>query len=156
MRAIDYLKSRDDLDTERVGFVGFSQGTIVGTPFCAHDERVRAVALIVGGGNFLRMYGPGPNTRSRDRAERIFETIDPVHHVGFISPRPLLMVNATRDELIPRECTEDLFAAAREPKRIVWYESGHRTLPKEAFHEVTAFMDAEIGTPAIKRTERSG
>ncbi len=151
MRALDYTASRDNLDAGRIGFVGFSQGTIVGTPFCARDERVRAVALVVGGGNFLRMYPPARNPAARERAERIAETIDPVHHVGLLSPRPLLMVNATRDELIPRECTEDLFAAAGEPKRILWYEATHSGLPKEAFEEVCAFLAAELAEDSRAR-----
>jgi dienelactone hydrolase len=140
MRAVDYLCSRDDLDAGRLGFVGFSQGAIVGTAFCARDPRVRAVALVVGGGNFLRMYPPAKNPAARARAERIAETIDPVHHAALISPRPLLMVNATRDDLIPRGCTEDLFNAARPPKDILWYDATHSGLPAEAFRRVRAFL----------------
>ena len=140
MRAVDYLRSRDDLDAGRLGFVGFSQGAIVGTVFCARDERVRAAALVVGGGNFLQMYAPAKNLAARARAERIAETIDPVHHAALISPRPLLMVNATQDELIPRGCAEDLFEAAHPPKEILWYEATHSGLPAEAFHAVRAFL----------------
>ncbi len=153
MRALDYVASRGDLDEGRIGFVGFSQGTIVGTPFCARDERVRAVTLVVGGGHFLRMYPPARNPAARARAERISETIDPVQHVGLLSPRPLLMVNATQDEMVPRQCAEDLFAAAGEPKRILWYEATHGGLPKEAFAQVCAFLVAEVaeGVPVRRR-----
>jgi dienelactone hydrolase len=140
MRAVDYVQSRNDLDGERLGFVGFSQGAIVGTAFCACDERVKAVALVVGGGNFLRMYPPAKNPAARARAERIAQTIDPVHHVARIAPRPLLMINATRDELIPRKCAEDLFDAARSPKEILWHEATHTGLPAEAFRTVRGFL----------------
>jgi dienelactone hydrolase len=143
MRALDYATGRGDLDPGRIGFVGFSQGTIVGTPFCAWDTRVRAVALVVGGGDFLKLYSPAPNPAARERAERIAETIDPIHHAARIFPRPLLMINATRDDLVPRACTEALFAAAREPKRIIWYDSTHQGLPREAFDEVVRFLRTE-------------
>jgi dienelactone hydrolase len=156
MRALDYAASRDDLDAERIGFVGFSQGTIVGTPFCARDERVRAVALVVGGGDFLKMYPPAPNPAARERAERIAATIDPVHHAAGIAPRPLLMVNATRDDLVPRASTEALFAAAREPKRILWFESTHQDLPREAFEEVVRFMKMEVAAAATPPGGRTG
>ena len=148
MRALDYVQSRPDLDPERIAFVGFSQGTIVGTPFCARDSRVRAVALVVGGGNFIRLYPPAKSPEATERALRISDTIDPVKHVALISPRPLLMVNATRDELIPRACTEDLFEAAREPKTILWYDATHRTLPAEAFVRVRDFLVAHAGEGA--------
>lgn len=140
MRAVDYACSRDDLDAGRLGFVGFSQGAIVGTAFCARDERVKAVVLVVGGGNFLQMYPPARNPGARDRAERIAQTIDPVYHAALISPRPLLMLNATRDDLIPRRCAEDLFEAARPPKEILWYDAGHTGLPAEALRTVGAFL----------------
>ena len=34
MRALDYAESREDIDATRIGFVGFSQGAILGTAFC--------------------------------------------------------------------------------------------------------------------------
>ncbi len=140
MRAVDYAIAREDLDATRLGFVGFSQGAITGTAFCARDERVKAVALVVGGGNFLPMYPAARNPQARARAERIAQTIDPVHHVALISPRPLLMVNATRDQLIPRRCSEDLFEAARLPKEILWYDASHTGLPGEALSAARAFL----------------
>jgi len=140
MRAVDYAFARGDLDTARLGFVGFSQGAIMGTAFCARDERVQAVVLVVGGGNFLQMYPAARNPEARARAERIAQTIDPVHHAALISPRPLLMVNATRDELIPRRCAEDLFEAARPPKEILWYDALHTGIPGEALRTARAFL----------------
>ncbi|MFQ5458742.1 MAG: alpha/beta hydrolase, partial [Myxococcota bacterium] len=146
MRAVDYVRARDDIDPDRIGFMGFSQGAIVGATFCARDHRVGATVLFVGGGNFLQMYPPAPHDEARRRAEAISATVDPVHHVGLISPRPLLMINAERDDIVPRACTEDLFAAAGEPKRIAWYDAHHSGLPAEAFREAIAFLKDAIGT----------
>lgn len=147
MRAVDYVHSRNDTDPERIGFIGFSQGAIVGSTFCARDPRVRAVVLVVGGGNFLRLYPAAPHDEARRRTAAIAETVDPIHHVGLISPRPLLMINADRDDVVPRECTEDLFASAGEPKRIIWYDAPHSGLPAEAFGEAVAFFKKELGCP---------
>ena len=147
MRAVDYVRSRSDTDPERIGFMGFSQGAIVGSTFCARDPRVRAVVLVVGGGNFMRMYPPPPHEEARRRTEAIFETVDPIHHIGLISPRPLLMINAERDDVIPRECTEDLFASAGEPKRIIWYDAPHSGLPAESFVEAMVFFRKVLGFP---------
>ena len=56
---------------------------------------------------------------------------DPVYFIGRFSPRPLLMLSARRDELIPKFATEALFNAAGEPKELVWFNSGH-VLPPTA------------------------
>jgi len=38
--------------------------------------------------------------------------------------------------------------AAREPKRIVWYESGHYDLPvAEVLQELASFFGANLGAP---------
>lgn len=48
---------------------------------------------------------------------------DPIDRVADISPKPLLLVHGEADDLIPPRMSEELFAAAREPKRI-------RTIPR--------------------------
>ncbi len=56
------------------------------------------------------------------------------------APRPLLFVNATRDERIPRAAAEALHAAAREPKEIAWFECGHHDLPGAGLKAMWTFL----------------
>jgi fermentation-respiration switch protein FrsA (DUF1100 family) len=58
--------------------------------------------------------------------------VDPVHFIGSFAPRPLLILAATRDELIPKYATEALADAAKEPKQVIWYNAGH-TLAEAIF-----------------------
>jgi fermentation-respiration switch protein FrsA (DUF1100 family) len=51
--------------------------------------------------------------------------LEPLRYATRISPIPLLMINGTEDEQIPRESPEDFYSAAAEPKKIVWIESAH-------------------------------
>ena len=83
---------------------------------------MRAAALAIGGG------GIGP------------EAADPARHIARFAPRPLLFVNATRDERIPRERAEALHAAAAEPKQVLWFECGHRDLPGRALKAMWQFL----------------
>jgi len=46
-----------------------------------------------------------------------------------ISPRPLLMINAENDEVIPPVTSKLLFKKANKPKEIIWYPTKHRSLP---------------------------
>jgi fermentation-respiration switch protein FrsA (DUF1100 family) len=45
--------------------------------------------------------------------------------VGRIAPRPLLLVNALDDQLVPRASAERLLASARPPVRQIWLPLGH-------------------------------
>jgi dienelactone hydrolase len=93
-RAVDYLESRPDVDHERLCYVGLSWGAITGVTYVAHDERIKAMGSMVGGGNFLG--GASSDAQNGENRERPI-SIDPVQHVKRIAPRPLLLLNVTRD-----------------------------------------------------------
>jgi len=122
-RAVDYLISRREVDRDRVGYAGISWGAITGITFVAHEPRVRAMASIVGGGNFLGTLRTEVSAEARQAALRI----DPVYHVALIAPRPLLLMNVTRDQLVPRFYSESLHNAAGDAKSVtkVWLETDH-------------------------------
>ncbi len=108
-RALDYLSTRKDVDSERLGYVGFSWGAITGITFAAHDERVRALTSVVGGG-LLSLLG---------------KDLDPVHNVGRIAPRPLLFLNATKDRVVLRPFAISLHKAAGKGSVVQWHETDH-------------------------------
>jgi hypothetical protein len=35
------------------------------------------------------------------------------------------MINGNEDQSIPRECVEALYSRAREPRKLIWLETGH-------------------------------
>lgn len=120
-RAIDYLMSLPEVDHDRVGYAGISLGAITGIPFVAHDDRIRAMASIVGGGNFLGAL----KVPIAPDVQAIAEQIDPVYHVALIAPRPLLLLNVTHDQLVPRFYAESLHQAAGEQAKKLWLDTDH-------------------------------
>jgi fermentation-respiration switch protein FrsA (DUF1100 family) len=54
-----------------------------------------------------------------------FRALEPARYVGRIAPRPLLLINADRDELVPRASAERLLAASRPPVRQIWLPYSH-------------------------------
>jgi dienelactone hydrolase len=132
-RTLDALEQMADVDARRTTYAGFSLGTILGVPFCAADPRPRAAALAIGGGGF------GP------------PEVDPVRHVGRIAPRPVLFVNATRDERIPRAAAEALHEAARDPKHVYWFEATHSELPGVALKAMWTFLASHLEIPPSGR-----
>jgi len=146
-RAVDYLNARADVDTDRIGYAGISLGAITGLTFVAHDPRVRAMASIVGGANILGMidYDWDPQVR------KIAERIDPFYHVARIAPRPLLLLNVTHDQLVPRFFGEQLHKAAGDQCKKVWVETDHffRGVDRFAVMDtVIDFMIDGLGVPA--------
>ena len=125
-RALDALQGLPAIDGARIAYAGFSLGAIVGATFCSLDPRPRAAALALCGG------GIGP-------AE-----VDPARHVAQFAPRPLLFVNATGDETIPREASEALFEAAGEPKEILWFDGTHTSLPGKALKAMWLFLQRHL------------
>jgi hypothetical protein len=126
-RGLDALAVHPLLDSQRVVYAGFSMGAILGAIFCGVDERPRAAALALGGG------GLGP------------PEIDPARFIGRFAPRPLLFVNAERDEVIPRRASEALFDAAGQPKEIVWFDTNHAGLRGVALKTMWGFLRPQLG-----------
>lgn len=121
-RTLDALAAHPQVDVGRCAYVGLSLGAILGTAFCAVDPRPCAAVLALGGGGFL----PAP--------------IDPTTWVGRIAPRPILFVNASRDETVPRAATEQLVRAAGSPHQVRWFDAGHSSLPGVALKAMWEFL----------------
>ncbi len=127
-RGMDFLETRKEVDANRVGYYGISLGGIIGTIFSGVDERVKASVIAIAGGGLNLMFGTDALS---DKALDFFSIMDPVNYVELISPRPLLMINARNDEVVPPFTSKLLFKKAGNPKEIIWYDAKHKTLPQD-------------------------
>jgi cephalosporin-C deacetylase-like acetyl esterase len=156
-RAIDFLQSRPEMDGKRIGYIGLSMGGILGGILAGVDERVQAPILIVAGGDWGYLFANSqhPNAvqlrqknpelfKNPQKINEVVGTIDPVNWVGRIAPRPLLMINGKDDQIVPKECTERLFAAAKEPKEILWLEGGHMPQPDAVLRKVDEWVNKHL------------
>jgi dienelactone hydrolase len=132
-RLIDYLMTRPDIATNRIYLVGASYGAVTGSTAAAFDDRIRAVVLTYGGGN-LRKLLTGDALRNEIKLWSLPTAIvawyfgsvsDPVHYIGQISPRPILLQNGKADTVVAPAAAQALQDAAREPKTVMWYEGDH-------------------------------
>lgn len=146
-RALDYLVTRADVDPDRLGYVGFSWGAITGITFAAHDERVRVMTSI--GGGSLAGYLALP----AKAGEKPSASLDPADHIARYAPRPLLLINSTKDQLVLPPLARVLHAAAGTGSEIKWYETDHffNGIDRDAvLQSVAEYMKAKLEATAPK------
>jgi cephalosporin-C deacetylase-like acetyl esterase len=137
-RTLDYLSTRDDIDSTKFALVGGSMGALIGAILGGVEPRLKACVLVVGGGNMTLMIQKSqhpsiPSIREYIKAQNIsyhiiqeiMDPVDPINFIDKISPRPILMHNGRFDDIVPAESGLLLFEKAKEPKEIFWYDSGH-------------------------------
>src|SRR5205823_2415786 len=62
---LDYLKTRKDVDSGRIGVLGYSMGAMMGAILSGVDDRIKATVLCVGGDQVLSILERIPE-RARD------------------------------------------------------------------------------------------
>ena len=152
-RAVAWLESRDEVDEQRIGIFGISLGGITAALATTAEPRIRKACLVLAGGDLAQVALDSPRLARERRAweERggtrqefldVIGKIDPVRYAENARNRQILMLNASRDEIIPKACTESLWQALGRPE-IVWYQGGHYSVALHllnAIDRVTAFF----------------
>ena len=157
-RAVDFLASKPEIDPKRIGYMGFSQGGIIGGTFIGVEPRINASILAVAGGGLIaagkeRGLFTDSNADAFATAARL---TDPIYFIMGYAGRPLLMLSAKKDELIPKAMTDALYGAASEPKEIVWFNSGHALTPTALLVNVKAFFQKHLTSEVNAKDSTSG
>ncbi|MDI7275356.1 MAG: alpha/beta fold hydrolase [Anaerolineae bacterium] len=133
--AVRFLEARG---VRRVGLLGFSMGAVVAMAGAGDLPAVAAVVADCGFAELSSAAAFGARARGIPpfltgivgrlivlvaslRLGAPLWAADPIRNVGRISPRPLLIIQAGRDEYVPVSDARRLFAAAGEPKEL-WIE----------------------------------
>ena len=127
-RALDILAEQPRVDRKRMALVGHDFGAMYGILAAASEKRVSAVALQAFTRSFSdwflynqKQLAPAARQRVIDR----LAPLDPVKFIGQLGSTPVLLQFADKDFYVPRDHAEALYAAARGPKQILWYQAGH-------------------------------
>jgi len=131
-RGMDYLETRDDIDADRLAYVGLSFGAGSHLVFAGTDDRFKAVVLLGGGID-----------------ERLMPTLPEASSVNFapwIHP-PKLLVNGTTDDEHPWLTRGlPLWNLLRQPKELVLVQGAGHVPPVEArVPAITKFLDSHLG-----------
>jgi dienelactone hydrolase len=143
-RTVDVLASRPEIDPDQIGVMGISLGGFLAASAAERDPRIARTALLLAGGDVLRIIHSTRETRDlsavirglapgvKAEVEQAIEALDPLRQAEQLRERAakgrVLMINATADEVVPRACAEKLAAALGMADRVVWLEGlGHYT-----------------------------
>ncbi len=130
-RGLDYLATRKDIDSTKVGVYGPSAGSVHGMIVTGLDHRFRAVAFM----------GVGIGARA-------VQYPAPINRINF-APRitaPKLLLHGKYDEadlLVTQG--EPLYRLMPEPKRLEIFESGHIVPADQAIRALNTFFDQTLG-----------
>jgi cephalosporin-C deacetylase-like acetyl esterase len=153
-RGIDVLLSRDDVDSGRLAYRGWSYGGAMGALFVAIERRLKTAILTVPDGGLVSHFtgdddtnGPLGSLACADQLRwlRAMQPLEPLRFVHLASPTPLLFQGGRLDNLVPPKDFETVSNAASEPKQIKWYDAGHG-LTSEAIRDQLEWLHTHVGT----------
>ncbi|MFU8820008.1 MAG: hypothetical protein ACNA8G_00505 [Gammaproteobacteria bacterium] len=133
---LDWLATQPWADTGRAELVGVSFGVPFGAVAGALDARFNRVWLIHGGagnrgwiehnlGERIPQDWLRPLVASLVHLLVYGNSFDTEAWVARIAPRPVVVIGARDDERLPEHKVKRLYAAARQPKALLWTEGGH-------------------------------
>lgn len=145
MDAADYLRSRDDVDSTRIGALGVSMGGASTLLAAAEDHGIKAVVADSSYADLFGMVRPGISAFISPRAlflapliVRCAETmlgmksgeVRPDEAAARLGDRPLLVIHGDCDSLTDPHSAHRLYEAATGPKELwVVPECGHAYAP---------------------------
>jgi pimeloyl-ACP methyl ester carboxylesterase len=124
-RVLDVLEADAGLGGLPVGYWGLSMGTLLGLPFVAADDRVRACVLGLAGG-----IGPTASRLHEDAARIVV---------------PTLFLMQLDDELFSTASSLELFGDLASPDKRLYAAPGrHRDVPADAFWLSVDFLASHL------------
>jgi len=134
-RLLDWAESRPAVDARRIGLIGFSESTLQVAGLMASHAQLAAAVLVMGGAHpheiLAACYGPPEAVRNEimprfgwtpaefvDAIEPVLRPIDPARLGSRVEPERVLIVDAERDDCVPRSAREALWDVIGRPTRV--------------------------------------
>lgn len=132
--ALDALLDTGEYDSNAIGYIGLSGGTLFGLPFVAADQRVAVAALGASGYQAAPMLG---------KAAAVFAPI--LRQAALRLDRPVLFHIQEEDDLFPAAGGRSLLAEfASTDKRLVTSLGTHEAVPPEALVRLCDWLAARL------------
>jgi hypothetical protein len=141
-QVLDYLSTRKEVDTDKLGCMGISLGGIKASAVSGVDERIKCTVVALAGGSMADIFilskekaikeymsqwvdmGVSPEAIRIELSDKLLT--DPVRLAKYVDARNTLMFIAVFDRVVPKECGKNLWRATGKPE-VVYLLSGHYT-----------------------------
>lgn len=155
-RGLDLLMAQPGVDPKRIAYVGHSYGAQWGAILAAVDRRAAAVVLMGGvpqaADVFLRSTNPEliglRSSLPPGQLEKYVDTIGELDALRFISrvpPVPVFLQFARYEQYFGQEAANRYIAAAREPKKVSWYDTDHELNDPQCLRDRVAWLTEHVG-----------
>jgi uncharacterized protein len=158
--AIDYIWNLPETHESPLFLVGFSAGAAVSIYVAAQDKRVSGVAACACPADFRTISEASDPQKTLNYFRNIgiirdsnfppslnvwlnsFRKIDALHSVADISPRPLILLHASEDPVVPVSNARELYKKAGEPRKLVIVDGSEHRLRRndQAMETVIQFF----------------
>lgn len=137
-RLLDWVEVQPEIDSGRIGIVGFSIGTLIAPVLMAVDQRISTGIFVMGGGDINDIISYDDTKAMREMRNNIlknlswnqemlskklkplFDPINPNRFAPYINPSRILFFDAKFDEYIREKSREGLWHALGRPYRITF------------------------------------
>lgn len=156
-RTVDWIIDQPEIDSTRIGITGTSLGAIVSSLAFAVDKRFTSGAIVLGGVDLAHiLWNSSRVVSQRDRLRQmgytedslreVLKEVEPANYLGPNETRPVYVVQARHDTVIPAQSTQKLVNLLEKPQRL-YLDSGHyggALVQGRLLRSVTAFFVAEF------------
>ncbi|HEY2786785.1 MAG TPA: prolyl oligopeptidase family serine peptidase [Fimbriiglobus sp.] len=159
-RAVAWLASRPEVDTDRLGIVGTSLGSFLAALTVESEPRLTSACLLLTGGGLVDAFYGNPKAApfrklneliggSKEKLKALVAPIDPLTYADHLKGKRILFLAASRDDVVPPESCKRLWEAAGKPK-IRWFDATHVGAAAYAFPAMKAVIEHIKGDPTSR------
>ena len=143
-RAADALSALGNVDPQRLGYLGWSNGAKIGTYVAAKDPRFKALALLSGGADTLAAFVKAAPASLRPLVKTQLGLVDPLRYIAAAPAGRLLLEDGRRDGVVPKSALLNMIHAAPAGTLVHWYPAGHE-LNAAAYNAAFAWLAKKLG-----------
>jgi dienelactone hydrolase len=165
-RGIDLLTARADVDPKRLAYVGHSFGAQWGAILSAVDRRCQGTILVGGIPDQAAIWRDNDDpavvelraSTPKDRIDAYLKVCDRTAAVRYVahSASPLLFQFARYERYFNKAAMDRYAKAAREPKEVRWYDTGHELNDVECLVDRAAWLRDKIGLGPVAVVLKKG
>ncbi len=150
-RGADLLLARDDVDANRLAYVGHSYNAATGAFLAGMDKRFKAFVLMAGNlsdevdmkSNEFEDFRKRVGAQKVDAFVAKYSWLDQGKYVSYAAPATVFLQYATKEEFLTSQRAWAYYAVVSNPKNIKFYEAPH-ALNAEARRDRVAFLVRQL------------